>query len=288
MAQIERTAYFATVHWRSEDWIDLQLDAIRRHCRHPFRLHAFLNHVAERFHARFDQVHTEEGMPHPDKLNLLAAEICEQAADSDILVFIDGDAFPVADLAESFAALERYPLVAARRYENNGDLQPHPCFCVTTVGFWKQIEGDWRGGGYWKNLQGQPVTDVGGRLLNALEERDIDWLPLDRSNARDLHPLWFGVYGGLVYHHGAGFRDKLCRLDALNGVDRLSSTLIGLQRRLRLQRRLPRFNGWLTRQLHNYMRRKNSRLAEQVYASIIADPDFCRRWGFIESPVVPA
>ena len=276
------------MHWRSEDWIDLQLAAIRRHCQQPFRLHAFLNHVAECFHDKFDRVHTEEGMPHPDKLNKLAAEICEQAADSDYLVFIDGDAFPVADLAESFAALERYPLVAARRYENNGDLQPHPCFCVTTVGFWKQIEGDWRGGGYWKNLQGRPVTDVGGRLLNALDEAGIDWLPLDRSNARNLHPLWFGVYGGVVYHHGAGFRDKLCRLDALNGVDRFSRAIIDLQRKLRLQRRLPHFNGWLTRQVHNYMRRKNSKLAEQVYASIVSDPDFCRRWGFVESAVVPA
>jgi hypothetical protein len=278
---MERTAYFATVHWRSEDWIELQLTAIRRHCRQPFRLHAFLNHVSERFHDRFDRVHTEEGLPHPDKLNLLAAEICEQAADGDILVFIDGDAFPVADLDRAFEALERYPLVAARRFENNGDLQPHPCFCVTTVGFWKRIAGDWRGGGYWKNPQGQPVTDVGGRLLNALEDAGIEWLPLDRSNARDLHPLWFGVYGGLVYHHGAGFRDKLCRLDALNGVDRFSRAMIGLQRRLHLQRRWPALNTWLTRHVHNYMRRRNSQLAERVYASIVADPDFCRRWGFI-------
>ncbi len=280
-ASMDRTVYFATVHWRSEDWIDLQLAAIRRHCQHSYRLHAFLNHVAERFHSQFDRVHTEEGMPHPDKLNLLAAEICEQAADADILVFIDGDAFPVADMAEVFTDLERHPLIAARRYENNGDLQPHPCFCVTTVGFWKRIDGDWRGGGYWKNLQNQPVTDVGGRLLNRLERDDIDWLPLDRSNAKNLHPLWFGVYGDLVYHHGAGFRDKLCRLDALNGVDRFSRAIIGLQRGLRLQRRLPALNGWLTRQVHNYMRRQNNRLAEQVYASIVADPDFCRRWGFI-------
>ncbi len=285
MAGMERTAYFATVHWRSEDWIELQLAAIRRHCPRPLRLHAFLNHVAERFHNQFDCVHTEEGMPHPDKLNLLAEEICAQADDADILVFIDGDAFPVADLTQAFASLEQYPLVAARRFENNGDLQPHPCFCVTTVGFWKSIEGDWRGGGYWKNLQGQPVTDVGGRLLNSLEERGINWLALNRSNARDLHPLWFGVYGGLVYHHGAGFRDKLCRLDALNGIDRLSRLVIGLQRRFKLQRRLPALNGWLTRQVHNYMRRQNNRLADAVYASILEDPEFCRRWGFLDDPV---
>ncbi|MEM0955684.1 MAG: hypothetical protein AAGI24_16200 [Pseudomonadota bacterium] len=283
---MERTVYFATVHWRSEDWITLQLDAIRRHCQQPFRLHAFLNFVAEPFHASFDCVHTEEGMPHPEKLNLLAAEICATANDSDILVFIDGDAFPIANLDASFSSLERYPLIAARRFENNGDLQPHPCFCVTTVGFWKQIAGDWCGGGYWNNLQGQPVTDVGGRLLETLEKNGIDWLALDRSNPRNLHPLWFGVYGDQVYHHGAGFRDKLCRLDAVNGIDRLSRAVINVQRSLQLQRRLPAFNGWVTRRLHHYMRRKNSRLAERVYATIVADPDFCQCWGFVESTAV--
>ena len=283
---MERTAHFATVHWRSEDWIELQLRAIAQNCPVPYRMYAFLNHVDESYHSRFDGVHTEDGLTHPEKLNRLAGEICESAPSEDILVFIDGDAFPVRDLSPAFDSLARYPLVAVQRTENNGDQQPHPCFCVTTVGFWREIGGDWRGGGYWKNLQGRPVTDVGGRLLNTLEDRGIAWQPLNRTNLRDLHPLWFGVYGDLVYHHGAGFRDKLCRLDALNGVDTFSRAVLRLQRGLRLRQRSRSLDDRLTRFIHDYMRRRNSRLADRVYASIQQDGDFCQSWGFLRERAV--
>jgi hypothetical protein len=45
-------------------------------------------------------------------------------------------------------------------------------------------------------------------------------LPLLRQNRRERAPLWFGLYGTdadgvLVYHHGAGFRDRGSRLDPL-------------------------------------------------------------------------
>ena len=31
-------------------------------------------------------------------------------------------------------------------------------------------------------------------------------MPLLRSNRRDLDPVYFALYGDIVYHHGAGFR----------------------------------------------------------------------------------
>ena len=101
-------------------------------------------------------------------------------------------------------------LVAVQRYENNGDIQPHPCFCVTTIGFWRQIGGDWHAGETWLDRDDNEVTDVGGNLLAILKERDIHWLPLRRVNRVNPHPLLFGLYGDddgpIVYHHGAGFR----------------------------------------------------------------------------------
>ncbi len=60
------------------------------------------------------------------------------------------------------------PLAAVRRDENAGDIQPHPCFCVTTVGFWNEIEGDWRNGS-WLTAEGTMASDVGGTLLAILE-----------------------------------------------------------------------------------------------------------------------
>jgi hypothetical protein len=207
--------HIATVHWQTEDWIDIQLAYLKRHIPGPHRVYAFLNGVPEANRARFFHSSCEPVREHAVKLNLLADVIRSKAAEDDLIMFLDGDAFPIADLSPILdGKLASHPLVAVQRLENNGDRQPHPCFCVTTVGFWNSIGGDWNEGFTWADKSGKPVTDVGGNLLGILEERKIDWCPLLRSNRTNLHPLWFGVYGGAVYHHGAGFRkDKLSRAD---------------------------------------------------------------------------
>ena len=45
-----------------------------------------------------------------------------------------------------------------------------------------------------------------GTCSASSEPRGIEWRPLLRSNGTDLDPLYFGIYGDVVYHHGAGFR----------------------------------------------------------------------------------
>ena len=111
--------------------------------------------------------------------------------------------------------------MAVRRDENLGDPQPHPSFCATTVGFWRDIGGDWRGG-EWVNAAGMTVCDAGGKLLHTLEERGVDWMPLLRTNTLDLHPLWFAVYGHRIYHHGAGF--QVTRAERVLWAERFKQT----------------------------------------------------------------
>ncbi|MGB7053297.1 MAG: hypothetical protein WBG41_17155 [Acidimicrobiales bacterium] len=196
-----------TVHWQSAKWIDVQAQYLRRNIATPYRVFASLNGIddsalRERFHFSADLQGT-----HEEKLNEMAQIAIEESAPSDVLMFLDGDAFPVAPLGEWIPeVLDAYPLVAVRRDENLGDPQPHPCFCITTAGFWQELGGDWRRGGRWVNTAGQECQDVGGRLLHQLEQKDIEWLPLLRSNNHSWHPVFFGVYDHRVYHHGAGFR----------------------------------------------------------------------------------
>jgi hypothetical protein len=134
-------------------------------------------------------------------------EIGEEASDEDLLMFLDGDAFPIADpMPFLSAALARAPLVAVRRAENADEPQPHPCFCVTTVGTWRRLPGDWTAGPTWPGAHGRPTTDVGGNLLRRLELSKTPWVPMLRSNRTNLDPLYFGIYEDIVYHHGAGFR----------------------------------------------------------------------------------
>jgi hypothetical protein len=102
--------------------------------------------------------------------------------------------------------------VAVQRRENCEDLRPHPSFCATTVGFWKELGCDWTPED-WTTPTGHLFTDAGGRLAKLLEAQGIEWLPLVRSNTRNPHPLWYAVYGHRVYHHGAGFRDRVSKVD---------------------------------------------------------------------------
>jgi hypothetical protein len=258
--------HVATVHWRTDRWIDLQLRYLERFVRAPYRVYAYLNGVDERYDRRFHFVSRDAGS-HGEKLNALAAQIAAEASADDLLVFLDGDAFPIAELVGPVRRmLERRPLAAVRRDENVGDRQPHPSFCATTVGFWGEIEGDWRPGHEWRDAEGRLVTDFGGNLLRALEVRNVDWHPILRTNGDELHPLWFGIYGDLIYHHGAGFRRPISRLD---GAQVMRHRL----QRWPVARRLE--HEWIQIRIRRRLA-ANERLSERVFARIQRDDDFYR------------
>ena len=199
---------------------------------------------------------------HELKLTLLGDLVANAADPDEVIIFIDGDAFPVAPIMPFLRSkLERYPLVAVRRDENNGDRQPHPSFCATTAGFWRELPGDWRRGHTWINPQGKEVTDVGGNLLGLLEGAGIEWYPMLRTNKINPHPLQFGVYEDLVYHHGGGFRLSAGgRLWRASVEDRLNATLRG-----RLAARLPRRGlAGRVRKMINPVRRYRHALREEL------------------------
>lgn len=198
--------YIATVHYRSPRWIEIQASQLRRHISVPYQTWSSLEGIDPSYSVHFDRVIEQLG-PHAGKLNHLAMEISQQAEDSDLLMFLDGDAFPIADPMPTIEeSLAQAPLVAVRRAENLDEPQPHPCFCVTTVGTWRSLPGDWSAGPTWPGPKGRPRTDVGGALLRRLQLTETPWIELLRTNRRNLDPIFFAVYGDVVYHHGSGFR----------------------------------------------------------------------------------
>jgi hypothetical protein len=219
--------HILTVHWKDDSWVDIQSEYLERNLASPYLSYAFLNYLPKDHSEKFFYSSTEGIQDHAVKLNLLADMASLNAdSDNDILLFIDGDAFPVNEISEFLQqGLSDYPLVAIQRVENNGDMQPHPCFCATTVGFWKEIGGDWKEGYKWLNSKGDSVTDVGGNLLGKLEEASVSWLKILRSNKVNLHPLWFGLYGDMIYHHGAGFRSPVSRQD-MGVIRRVAAKII--------------------------------------------------------------
>jgi hypothetical protein len=203
------TVHVATVHFRSPRWIDIQVSHLRRHIPAPLMIWGGLQGVDEQHYGQFDRAIEHRGrVTHPEKLNHLALEISSEAAADDLLIFLDGDAFPIADLGPLLmSGLSEAPLLAVRRIEQANEPHPHPCFCLTTVGFWRELPGDWSQGYTWIDEDGTVSNGPGANLLRALELSDTPWVELHRSNANELHPSLFSVYGGVVYHHGASFRD---------------------------------------------------------------------------------
>lgn len=208
--------FILTVHWKDPKWISIQHEYLKRYLLEPYKKMGYLNYIDSKYGQYFDIAKDDEIKSHAIKLNFLADMAIEDStSEGDILIFLDGDAFPISDLSPLIEEIKRgdFLLAAVQRLENNGDIQPHPCFCVTTVGFWTSIDGDWEAGHMWRNQAGNDVTDVGGNLMQKLGASGVDWKRLVRSNNYNHHPLWYGVYGGLVYHHGAGFRAPISRLD---------------------------------------------------------------------------
>jgi len=256
-----------TVHWKDDKWIDIQLKYLRKHLHLPFRTYAYLNDLPGDHAGKFDYASTAPILEHAVKLNLLAETACAAGRTSDdILIFIDGDAFPIADLSTYVREkLATHPLLAVQRKENNGDRQPHPCFAATTVGAWRRLRGDWTAGFKWRTSDGNEKTDVGGNLLGILESRGIDWYPLLRSNRNNPHPLLFGVYDNVVYHHGAGFR---------SGVSHLDQVMHGIRNVRRQILVSPRHAEHPAQKVYREILARNELLKSEMFRKICDDENF--------------
>ncbi|MGZ6997101.1 MAG: hypothetical protein ACXVLZ_02635 [Acidimicrobiia bacterium] len=275
--------HVVTVHYLDDRWIGPQLRFLHRHLPAERTITGCLNGIDPRWAQCFDHTVDLPG-EHADKLNALARIVTERgAAPDDLLLFVDGDAFPIAPVRPEI--LGTTPLAAVRRDENLADRQPHPCFCLTTVGFWNDLGGDWGKGHTWETSTGSRVTDVGGNLLGLLEARGIEWTPLVRTNVVDLDPLYFGIYADLVYHHGAGFRiPKTRRMLATNRQDVLFAAsgartpawvpVVGrVERSVRY-----RYADFRQRQQVSQLVLEARDQADDIYRAIETDDEFFRRF----------
>lgn len=214
--------HVATVHWNQNDYKDIQF---RHLCDNleDFCIWAFVDGTAtidavdrrryrfcERADARLDRSHCR-------KLDGLAKMICGRHAvrPDDVLLFLDGDAWPVQPItAFIHDTLENYVLGAVVRTENAGDKHVHPCFCFTSVAFWREHRLSWRPGPTESEIFfGR--RDVGGAMSTYLNENNFPWLRMLRTKSLGEHPVLFGVYDAKVYHHGAGFRTPRTMMDRI-------------------------------------------------------------------------
>jgi hypothetical protein len=203
--------HIITNHHETLKWLTLQSQYLARNTAEDYKVYCGVTSIKEE-PKKINNYHYDklEGVinRHADKLNYLS-NLVTKVDDDDLLVFLDPDALLIRKGWESFIrkGLVNNQAVAISREENIEPLlredqkpYPHPCFFATTVKFWKENKLSW-------DLDPSQGASCAGVLLkNWFDITGNKWAKLLRTNCFDLHPLNFGIYGNIIYHHGSGNR----------------------------------------------------------------------------------
>jgi hypothetical protein len=146
-------------------------------------------------------------------MNFLYENIQEEFKEDDLLLFIDADAWPIKDWVKPVdSLLEEHAVVAVERRENPEPLlkeehkpYPHPTFFAVKAKFWKE---NYEKGLRWALRIEDSIQTAGPTIKHWLKDNGYTSYPLLRTNCINIHPLYYGIYGDIVYHHGAGTRPK--------------------------------------------------------------------------------
>tara|TARA_B100001123_G_scaffold434907_1_gene562334 strand:+ start:8139 stop:8966 length:828 start_codon:yes stop_codon:yes gene_type:complete len=221
--------HIITNHHKTLKWLNLQSEYLQKNTIDAYKVYCgatdlevgieeekqnFSDSIKELY-----EFHTLENVinRHPDKLNYLVNLITlNEENKNDLLVFLDPDAFPIFEAWDTQIKtwLEQLPVFAINRGENiepllkeNQKPYPHPCFFATTIKFWKENNLSW-------DIDSSQGADCAGVLLKKwLDQNNHGWGKLIRTNCFNLHPLNFGVYGNMIYHHGSGNRPVYDSID---------------------------------------------------------------------------
>ncbi|HYY33063.1 MAG TPA: hypothetical protein VE693_05695 [Gaiellaceae bacterium] len=193
-------------------WIRLCLEQLERHTRGSsydilvwdntfFPEHLELLEADPRVSV-FSERESEKDIRHGRALDRLLHEV---AAETEYVVTLDTDSFPIRDgwLENVLGRLDQgASLAGIWRDEMAPRIRGyvHPSCLAARRETLVALGVDFA------RKQGVHRVDVGQDITNAVLAAGGKVSRLRRSNARDMHFLMGGVYGDIVYHHGAGSR----------------------------------------------------------------------------------
>tara|TARA_R110001583_G_scaffold70825_4_gene200006 strand:- start:881 stop:1687 length:807 start_codon:yes stop_codon:yes gene_type:complete len=214
--------HIITNHHETSKWVNLQAQYLENNTSEPYKVYCGVTDMVfpleDRIAKNYNFYDLKVPNVHADKLNALYRIQSElnTCNDDDLLVFLDPDALLFLNNWDQKLRtyLKAFPVVAISREENIEPLlkedqkpYPHPCFLVTTVKFWRDHNLSW-------DLDPSQGAECAGVLLKKfLDINGIKWKRLLRTNAYNLHPLNFGIYDDMIYHHGSGNRPVYDSID---------------------------------------------------------------------------
>ncbi len=211
--------YIMTVHHKCSEFIGIQYRNIKKNTEpYNFQVGLWVDKAKVKkpdnylFIVEDSDFHRKE---HGKRLDIMSRRILRdyEIGENDIFIFIDGDAFPINPNWIEYINenLQKNVMIAVQRLEN-GDQYPHPIFAAVRAKNWKRLLDL---GATWTRHKADTMTDrdTGGKVDEILRKYKISWLPVVRTNVLNIHPVFYGVYGDMIYHHGASFRMPQCRRD---------------------------------------------------------------------------
>lgn len=198
-------------------WLEMCLSRVTAHTRRPnTHIYVWNNNVDDAWvpaavaavpNATLVQADSAEKLAHPHAVPL--QRLYERArADADVIVTLDSDAFPLRDgwLDELVDAVTHHSLAGVWRDELSAVIPPyvHASCLAVAVDFVERhgLRFDF----FDIDPASQRKFDTLASFTARAEAAGITPYKLTRSNRRAIHRLMGGVYGDLVYHHGAGSR----------------------------------------------------------------------------------
>tara|TARA_A100001201_G_scaffold24081_1_gene27278 strand:- start:134 stop:946 length:813 start_codon:yes stop_codon:yes gene_type:complete len=216
-----------TLHFKHDYWVDLQVNSIKKHIKVPYKTYAIFSHMSQDIYEKrknmYDHFEVREigkskhkgGNYHATDGNRhIFPAIESNAKKGDIILRMDSDAFLVGDITQDFVDMvtdKKFIALCEPQHEwDTNVVTPHPAFWSYPVEFLQQGLAE---------VMGAIIEDNNsnwwGGVDKWLKNNNIEWSPITRSNKIDLHPLYFGIYGDLVYHHWAGSRKMISRPDRI-------------------------------------------------------------------------
>jgi len=213
---MNRTIHILSVHYENPFWIDIQLEQLKKHLKVPYKTymaHANMPEDLKDYSNDFDVVVSDprKKFHNTDGHKLLLPHIKENIKPNDIVVKLDSDAFFIKDVDESlFDLVDEHGFLSIHEPRHELDLNyktPHPVFYA--------FKGEYLSDGLDVQLCTIRVENSNwwGSVNGWIRSKNIDWFALERSNETNLHPIYFAIYGDLIYHNWAGSRLMRTRED---------------------------------------------------------------------------
>jgi hypothetical protein len=208
--------------------LDIHLDFVARNTTVPYVIYGAVNRLPDELRTvlrangnvrqlELAETTFESGQQHAADLDELLRHAAEDGATH--LATLHVDSWPVRpDWPQWIDARlsDRCVLAGVLRSENGDRLLPSTCGVLFRREFYEKYQPRFlltdeqlRSPEIRRFQRAIPqATDSGLSLGHLIWSRDLDWVPLQRSNRHNDHYLLCGVYGDLFFHLGAAAREK--------------------------------------------------------------------------------